>query len=113
MPSNRKQTSPTKATRFNIDPAQPETWPALLRESDICRDSKRGYPGILPVSRAAWRNLITDGYVSAGLLMGAKTRAWTKEELLELVTNGVRRRPRGKRALARQAQREAAATAPP
>jgi hypothetical protein len=52
--------------------------------------------------------MITDGYVSVGLLIGARTRAWTREEILEIVTNGVRRRPRGKNALVRAARREAA-----
>jgi hypothetical protein len=51
--------------------------------------------------------LISDGYVTPGLLLGGKVRAWRKEELVEIVKNGVKRRPRGKRALAREAQRAA------
>jgi hypothetical protein len=96
---------------FNIDPARPETWPTLVRERDICRDRSRNYAGILPVSRAAWRSMIIDGYVSAGLLLGGKVRAWPREELEEIIRHGVKRRPRGRAALAREAQRRAAAEA--
>jgi hypothetical protein len=91
-----------------IDPGRPETWPSLLRENDIVRDKERNWPGLLPISRGAWRRLITDGYVSPGLLLGAKVRAWTREEIVAILTNGVQRRPRGKRALAREAQRRTA-----
>jgi hypothetical protein len=100
---------------LGIDPANPATWPALLREADICRNKPRNWPGLLPISRAAWRTLIDDKYVTPGLLLGGKVRAWTREEIITIAKNGVQRRPRGKRALAREAQRsavEAATTNP-
>jgi hypothetical protein len=100
---------------LRIDPADPATWPALLREGDICRCKIRNWPGLLPISRAAWRSLIDDGYVTPGLLLGGKVRAWQRQEIVSIAKNGVQRRPRGKRALAREAQRsavEAATTNP-
>jgi len=93
---------------FSFDIADFSTWPPCFRERDICRDASRGYAGILPISRAAWRSLITDGFVSEGLLIGNKTRVWRREEIIDLCVNGVKRRPRGRRALAREAQRRAA-----
>jgi hypothetical protein len=93
---------------LRIDPADITTWPALLREGDICRDKEKNWPGLLPISRAAWRTLIDDGYVTPGLLLGGKVRAWTRKEIVDIVKNGVKRRPRGRRALAREAQRRAA-----
>jgi hypothetical protein len=59
--------------------------------------------------------LIDDKYVTPGLLLGGKVRAWRREEIMNIVANGVQRRPRGRRALAREAQRsavEAATTNP-
>lgn len=76
-----------RAPSFSFN--RPETWPPLLRERDICRDPKRNYPGIVPVTRSAWRDLMRNGYVSEGVKIGAKVRAWTSTELLEIVRNGV------------------------
>jgi hypothetical protein len=98
------------ASPFSFDIADFATWPPLLRETDIVRDKRRNYPGLLPISRSAWRSLIVDGYVSPGLLLGSKTRAWTREEIIEITKHGVQCRPRGRRALAREAQRQAAAS---
>ncbi len=37
------------AFQFDLD-----NLPPLLRVSDICRDPKRGYPGILPMTCSAY-----------------------------------------------------------
>jgi hypothetical protein len=100
---------PQQPPYLRIDPADITTWPVLLREGDICRDKVRNWPGLLPISRAAWRTLIDTGAVTPGLLLGGKVRAWTRKEIVDIVQNGVQRRPRGKRALARAAQHRAAA----
>lgn len=90
----------------NIDPAIPESWPPLLRESDICRDPKRGYPGIVPITRSAFRSAVADGYIAQPVKLGAKAVAWRREDIIEIVKNGVvGRREKGRRARAREAQR--------
>jgi len=81
--------------------------PPLLRESDIVRDPKRGYPGILPMTRSAFRSAVGDGYIPAPLKLGAKVVAWRKEDIVHIARNGVvGRRAKGRRA--REARRSAA-----
>jgi hypothetical protein len=90
-----------KRFRFDLD-----NLPPLLRESDIVRDPKRGYPGILPMTRSAFRSAIADGYIPAPLKLGAKVVAWRKEDIVYIARNGVvGRREKGRRARAREAQR--------
>lgn len=80
--------------------------PPLLRVTDIVRDVKSGRPGILPLSRAAFLAAVADGYIPPAVRLGAKAVAWRREDILEIVKNGVQgRRPRGRKALAREAQR--------
>jgi prophage regulatory protein len=80
--------------------------PPLLRCSDICRDAKRGYPGILPMTRSAFLTAVEDGYIAKGIKLGAKVVAWRREDILEIVNNGViGRREQGRRARERAAQR--------
>jgi hypothetical protein len=82
--------------------------PPLLRESDICRDPKRGYPGILPMTRSAFRTAVEDGYINKPIKLGAKVVAWRREDILDIVRNGVvGRREQGRRARAREEQRRA------
>jgi prophage regulatory protein len=81
--------------------------PPLLRVSDIVRDVKSGRPGILPLSRAAFLAAVADGYVPPPVRLGAKAVAWRREDILDIVKNGVQgRRPRGRKALAREALRQ-------
>ena len=112
--SARTQTPPPARTppSFAIDPARPETWPPLMRVSDICRDPKRGYSGILPLTRSAFLTAVEDGYIARPVKLGAKVVAWRREEILHIVQHGVvGRREQGRRAKARAAQFQAAADA--
>ena len=82
----------------------------LLRISDICRDKARGYPGILPMTRSAFLTAVEDGYIKKPIRLGGKVVAWRREDILEIIKNGVvGRREQGRRARARAAQRQAAA----
>jgi prophage regulatory protein len=84
--------------------------PPLLRCSDICRDAKRGYPGILPMTRSAFLTAVEDGYIPKGIKLGAKVIAWKREHILALIENGVvGRREQGRRARERAAAHRAAA----
>jgi predicted DNA-binding transcriptional regulator AlpA len=119
---SRKQTPPPEARAppleadlppyLNIDLARPETWPALLRISEICRDPKRNYPGILPMTRSAFLDAVRDGYIPEGIKLGAKILAWRREDILHVVQHGVvGRREQARRTRALEAQRRAAAAA--
>ena len=95
------------AFQFDLD-----NLPPLLRVSDICRDPKRGYPGILPMTRSAFLTAVEDGYISKGVKLGAKVIAWRRDDILYIIAHGVQaRRARGRKALAREVQRQAAADA--
>jgi predicted DNA-binding transcriptional regulator AlpA len=83
-----------------FDIADPASWPPLLREAQVLK--------ILPISRSCWRSLIDDGHVTRGLRIGAKIRCWQKAEIAKILEHGIETRPRGRRALAREAQRRAA-----
>lgn len=84
--------------------------PPLLRCSDICRDAKRGYAGILPMSRASFLTAVEDGYIAGPVRLGAKVVAWKREDILDVVKNGVvGRREQGRRARERAAAHRAAA----
>ncbi len=84
--------------------------PPLLRVTDICRDNKRGYPGILPMTRSAFLTAVEDGYIAKGIKLGRKVVAWRREDILDIVKNGVDgRRKQGRRARERAALRQAAA----
>ena len=73
------------------------------------RDPKRGYPGILPMTRSAFRSAVEDGYIPPPLKLGAKVVAWRKEDIVHIARNGVvGRREKGRRARAREARRRAA-----
>ena len=111
----RNQTPPPEVQAppsFAIDPAQPETWPSLMRVSDICRDPRRGYSGILPLTRSAFLTAVEDRYIAKPVKLGAKVVAWRREDILHIVQHGVvGRREQGRRAKARAAQRQAAEAA--
>jgi len=95
----RKQTPPpeARAPPFSFDLAN---LPPLLRISDICRDPKRGYPGILPMTRSAFLTAVEDGYIPKGLKLGAKVIAWKSEDIARIAREGVK----GRRVLAREAR---------
>ncbi len=57
---------------------------ALVRVSDICRDSKSGRPGLLPISRSTWYEWIAQGRAPQGRPLGPRTRVWPIETVLSL-----------------------------
>ena len=59
---------------------------ALLRASDICRDTKRGHPGILPITRSTWHRWVESGKAPAGLRLGG-TPVWPIEQVRALATS--------------------------
>ena len=59
---------------------------ALLRVSDICRDTKAGRPGLLPINRATWYRWVAAGRVPAGRKLSEATTVWPIEVVLALGT---------------------------
>lgn len=59
---------------------------ALLRVSDICRDTKAGRPGLLPINRATWYRWVAAGRVPAGRKLSTATTVWPIEVVLALGT---------------------------
>lgn len=60
---------------------------ALVRSSDICRDLKRGYAGLLPIDRSTWHRWVKSGKVPVGrYLAGTSTRVWEIEVVRSLGT---------------------------
>lgn len=58
---------------------------ALVRSSDICRDPKRGYAGILPIDRGTWHRWVKSGKAPVGrYLAGTSTRVWEIESVRSL-----------------------------
>ena len=61
---------------------------ALVRSSDICRDPRRGYAGILPIDRSTWHRWVKSGKAPAGRsLAGTSTRVWEIEAVRSLGTS--------------------------
>ena len=71
-----------------VSPSRPITsFPpgALVRSSDICRDPKRGYAGILPIDRSTWNRWVKSGKAPVGrYLAGTSTRVWEIESVRSL-----------------------------
>jgi predicted DNA-binding transcriptional regulator AlpA len=57
---------------------------ALLRVSQICRNTKTGQPGLLPINRATWYKWIAAGRVPEGRKLGEKTTVWPIEQVLNI-----------------------------
>ncbi len=57
---------------------------ALLRVSDICRDTKNNKPGLLPINRATWYKWVKAGRVPEGRKIGEKTTVWPIEQVLSI-----------------------------
>jgi len=57
---------------------------ALLRASDICRNSKTGERGLLPINRSTWYKWIKDGKVPEGRKIGGNTTVWPLETVLAI-----------------------------
>ena len=74
-----------------IDPNDPATWPALLRERDICR--RRDYPGLLPLTQSAFRDAMARGDIEPPIRFGSRINCWRKSYILRLQQEGIPRRP--------------------
>jgi hypothetical protein len=62
------------------------------------------------MTRSAFLDAVRDGYVPAGIKLGAKIIAWRRSTILDVVQHGVvGRREQNRRAKALTAQRRAAA----
>jgi hypothetical protein len=61
---------------------------ALVRVSDICRNSKTGQPGLLPITRSTWWQWVKDGRAPPGRKLGLKTTVWPVEQVLQLGAAG-------------------------
>ena len=57
---------------------------ALVRTGEICRDTKTGRPGLLPINRGTWYKWIAAGHVPAGRQLGPNTVAWPIEVVLAI-----------------------------
>ena len=64
----------------------PRVYPsgALVRVSEICRNTKTGQPGLLPINRATWYKWLKDGKVPKGQQLSAKTTVWPIETVLSI-----------------------------
>lgn len=75
-----------------IDPNNPATWPALLRERDICK-RPRDYPGLLPLTQSAFRDAVARGDIEPPIRFGSRINCWGKGYILRLQQEGITRRP--------------------
>lgn len=57
---------------------------ALVRVSDICRNTKTGEAGILPINRATWYRWVKSGLVPEGRYVTPQTVVWPIEVVLAL-----------------------------
>lgn len=66
--------------------ARPVAYPAgaLVRASEICRNTKTGQPGLLPINRATWYKWLATGKVPPGRRLSAHTVVWPLEVILAL-----------------------------
>jgi predicted DNA-binding transcriptional regulator AlpA len=63
--------------------------PGLLRCTDIVRDTQKGYPGILPMSRAAFLSAVARGMIAEPVQIGRKAVAWRKADILAVLEHGI------------------------
>lgn len=57
---------------------------ALVRVTEICRNTRTGQPGLLPINRATWYRWVANGTAPAGRKLGQKTTVWPVEQVLAL-----------------------------
>jgi prophage regulatory protein len=89
------------AFEFDIDKLPP-----LLRISDIVRDPRRNYPGLLPITRSSFLDAVRDGFIPPPVKLGGKAVAWKREDIVRIIREGVksRRKIARERRAAAQAQ---------
>jgi hypothetical protein len=74
-----------------LDPNDPASWPALLRERDICK--RRDYPGLLPLTQSAFRDAVARGAIEPPIRFGLRINCWRRAYILTLQQRGISRRP--------------------
>jgi hypothetical protein len=72
-----------------IDPADPTTWPPLLRLRDIVKDTASNYVGILPFTASAFRDAVARGRIKPPRRFGDKILCWDRDYILELQRSGI------------------------
>jgi hypothetical protein len=72
-----------------IDPNNSATWPALLRERDICK--RPDYPGLLPLTQSAFRDAVARGDIEPPIRFGSRINCWRKDYVLRLQQQGITR----------------------
>lgn len=78
--------------RREIDPNDPESWPPLLRERQICK--RPDYQGLLPLTQSAFRDAVARGDIEPPIRFGSRINCWLKGYILRLQQQGIPRRPR-------------------
>jgi hypothetical protein len=73
-----------------IDPSDPVTWPALLRERDICK--RQDYSGLLPLTQSAFRDAVARGDIEPPIRFGSRINCWRKNYIMHLQQQGIPRR---------------------
>ncbi len=53
----------------------------LVRVPDICRNTKTGQPGILPISRSTWYEWVKQGIAPPGMRIGGRTVVWRLSDI--------------------------------
>ena len=76
-----------------LDPNDPATWPALLREGQICK--RRDYSGLLPLTQSAFRDAVARGDIEPPIRFGSRINCWRKNYILRLQQQGIPRRRLG------------------
>jgi hypothetical protein len=74
-----------------IDPNDSATWPAFLRERDICK--RPDYPGLLPLTQSPFRDAVARGDIEPPIRFGSRINCWRKSYILRLQQQGIPRRP--------------------
>jgi hypothetical protein len=95
----RKKRDNFEPSPFNFNP---NNLPPMLRLSDICRDVRRKYAGIVPLTRSVWLDAVGAGHIPPPIRLG-KIIAWPSSVVLDVMKNGIPRGRRGPRAEARAA----------
>lgn len=60
---------------------------ALLRQSQILGDKRRGIPPIIPISASAWWAGVNSGRFPKPIKLGPRTTCWRATEIYALVEN--------------------------
>lgn len=79
---NRKSLSAPATTKPALHHLPPT---GFLRLPKIIGDSKRGIPGIFPVSKSTWFEGVKTGRYPAGVKLSERCTAWRVSDILALI----------------------------